>query len=160
MKDIQGYEGLYAITKDGQVWSYKSNRFLKPSTTNGEGTYLKVSLSKEGKVSKRYIHRLVAEAFIPNPENKPEVNHIDENKQNNCVSNLEWVTEKENANHGTRTQRVTAKISKPVRCVELDKVFPSQREAARQLDLSQGNITRACQNSARTVGGYHWEYVS
>ena len=103
MQDIKGYEGIYAVTEDGQVWSYRRKKFLKPYDT-GRG-YKKVDLYLKGKREKRYIHRLVAEAFIPNPENKPQVNHKDENKDNNSVGNLEWMTSKENNNYGTAKQR-------------------------------------------------------
>lgn len=105
MKDIQGYEGLYAITSCGKVWSYKSKRFLMPYK-HYKG-YLLVKLTKDG-IRKAYtVHRLVAEAYIPNPENKEQVNHKDENKANNCVNNLEWMTNKENANYGTRNERIS-----------------------------------------------------
>jgi len=93
MKDIQGYEKLYAITEDGCVWSHKSQKFLSPIKRR---EYLSVNLCKNGVIKKPYIHRLVAEAFIENLENKETVNHIDGNHHNNCVSNLEWMTMQEN----------------------------------------------------------------
>ena len=86
MKDIKDYEGLYAITEDGRIWSYRSNRFLKPYVRKG---YLRVKLYINGVEKDFSIHRLVAFAYLPNPDNLPEVNHKDENKQNNCVDNLE-----------------------------------------------------------------------
>ena len=105
MKDIKGYEGLYAITSCGKVWSYQSKRFLLPYKNN-KG-YLFVKLSKGG-IRKAYsIHRLVALNYIPNPENKEQVNHKDENKENNCINNLEWMTNYENCHYGTRNQRVS-----------------------------------------------------
>lgn len=110
MKDIQGYEGLYAITSCGRVWSYKSKRFLMPYKNN-KG-YLLIKLSKNN-VRKAYtIHRLVAEAYIPNPENKEQVNHKDENKENNCVNNLEWMTNEENGRYGTRLERISIALKK------------------------------------------------
>ena len=100
MKDIIGYEGQYAVTEDGKVWSYKTKRFLVTSVhRNG---YIKVSLWKNNKQKTYFMHRLVAEAFIPNPDNLPQVNHKDENKTNNCVSNLEWCTHKYNNNYGSK----------------------------------------------------------
>jgi hypothetical protein len=106
MKDIAGFERLYAITRDGRVWSYpKSNNrnkygcYMKQQLVrNG---YLAVQLRKDGMVFSTFVHRLVAEAFIPNPENKPQVNHKHEdgNKTRNVVDNLEWATNKENSDH-------------------------------------------------------------
>ncbi len=96
-KDIRGYEGLYQISSLGRVKSFYKNKILKPRVK--ENDYLIVSLYKEGKDKKFYIHRLVAEAFIPNPENKEYVNHKDFNKSNNSIGNLEWVTRIENFRH-------------------------------------------------------------
>lgn len=114
MKTIMGFEE-YLITTCGKVWSLKSKRFLK-NQTDRYGYYY-VHLQTKGKEKKYKIHRLVALAYIPNPENKPQVNHIDGNKLNNSVSNLEWVTAKENTEHAWKTglQKMTdeqrAKIS-------------------------------------------------
>jgi hypothetical protein len=91
-KDIAGYEGHYMVSNTGKVYSYKRKKVLSPSTQG----YHQVCLCKNGKVRSFHIHRLVAEAFIPNPENKPEVNHIDHNTDNNYADNLEWVTKFEN----------------------------------------------------------------
>lgn len=96
-KNIKGYEGLYQISSLGRVKSFYKNKILKPRVK--ENNYLIVSLYKEGKDKKFYIHRLVAEAFIPNTDNKEYVNHKDFNKSNNSVENLEWVTRSENFRH-------------------------------------------------------------
>ena len=157
MKDIAGFEGEYAITRDGRVWSYKSKRFLKP-LNNGIG-YYRVDLYKDKKIKRCLIHRLVAEAFIPNPDNKPQVNHLDECKSNNCVDNLEWATAKENSNYGTRTERSNKNSSKPVYCVELDRTFDGAAQAGRELGLCSNNITSYCKGIRKTVGGYHWKYA-
>ena len=153
MKDIKGYEGLYAVTEEGQVWSYRSNKFLS-SKYNRYG-YEQVILSNKGEQKTLSVHKLVAEAYIPNPDNKPQVNHKDENKANNNINNLEWVTAKENMNYGTRTQRT----QKSVYCVELDKTFNGIREAAKELNLHSTNITKVCKGKQKTTGGYHWRYV-
>lgn len=104
MKDIKGYEGLYGITSCGRVWSYRRQKFLA-SIVDSWG-YVRVNLSKEGKVKTYKIHRLVAEAYIPNPEGLRDVNHLDENKSNNSVNNLCWCSHKDNCNYGTRNQRI------------------------------------------------------
>ena len=95
-RDIAGIKG-YKISRNGEIFSMKQNRYMSPSD-NGYG-YLDISLPINGKDTHKYIHRLVAEAFIPNPENKEQVNHIDGNKHNNHLENLEWVTPLENAHH-------------------------------------------------------------
>ena len=105
MKDIKGYEGLYAVTEDGQVYGYKRKKFLKPIK---EWTgYYKVNLSKDSKVKAFKLHRLILETFSPveDMENL-DVNHIDEDKANNSLHNLEWINHKDNCNHGTRNERI------------------------------------------------------
>lgn len=151
MKDILNYEGLYAITSCGKVWSYKRQKFLKPQKRN-KG-YLFVILYKDGEEKKYAVHRLVAEAYIPNPDNKPQVNHRDENKEHNWVSNLEWMTNKENSNYGSHD------IRKSVYCVELNKEYESVREAAKQLGVSDSHISACCKGKQKTCGGYHWHYL-
>lgn len=94
MKDIKGFEGLYQITNEGQVYSIRKCKYLKPR--KDKDGYLQVNLYKDKKQYTRKIHRLVAEAFIDNPEGKAEVNHIDCQRDNNCVANLEWMTHREN----------------------------------------------------------------
>lgn len=103
MKDIIGFEGLYSITDQGNVWSYYTNKFLKPVL--GANGYLKVTLVKDGKKYTKAVHRLVAETFILNPDNLSLVNHKDENKMNNSVDNLEWCNHLYNSNYGTHPER-------------------------------------------------------
>jgi hypothetical protein len=102
-KDIEGYEGLYQVSNHGRVKSFKygKEKILKGSiTTKG---YLQVYLHKDNKIKRFNGHRLIAIHFIPNPDNKPQVNHIDGNKLNNNISNLEWNTQSENLNHAFDT---------------------------------------------------------
>ena len=156
MRDIKDYEGLYAITEDGNVYSYISKKYLKPTLDKG---YYRITLYKNGKIKRYLIHRLVAEAFIPNPDNLPCVNHLDEDKKNNCVSNLEWCSYEYNNNYGTRTERVSKKLFKSIYCIELDRTFDGATQAARELNLDQGSITKCCQGKRKTTGGFHFRYT-
>lgn len=153
MKDIQGFEGLYAITSCGKVWSYRSKKFLK-SNINRHG-YEYVVLSVGSKRKTFTIHKLVAEAYIPNPKGLQQINHKDENKQHNYINNLEWCDANYNMNYGSRTQ----KTRKRVYCVELDREFDGVRVAANELGMASTNISRACKNEQFTCRGYHWRYV-
>lgn len=163
MKDIKGFEGLYAVTSCGKVWSYRSQKFLKP-LLDKDG-YLRVNLRKNEKLSRFGIHRLVAEAYIPNLEGKPQINHKDEDKTHNYINNLEWVTQAENNKHGTRLGRVgesrkgkSSKV-KPIYCVELDRVFESQAQAVRELGVCSTTLNYALNGKRSKSGGYHWQYV-
>ncbi len=156
MRDIKGYEGLYAITSCGKVWSYKSNKFLKPYIAGAGYEY--VHLIKDNKKKNYRIHRLVAEAYIPNPNNLPEVNHKDEVKTNNWITNLEWCDRKYNVHYGTQIERARMTRGKKIYCKETDKVYNSQKEAAKELGLDQGNISKVCRGIFRQTGGYHFEF--
>ena len=114
-KDIKGYEGLYQVSNLGNVKSLpkgdgngNKERILKFDNSNKTNTttYLRVTLSGNGKTKRFSVHRLVAEAFIPNPDNKPHVNHIDNNGENNTVANLEWCTHSENMVHAQKQGRL------------------------------------------------------
>lgn len=160
-KDIEGYEGLYKVSNFGRVKRVTTGRILK----NGKnrGGYLYVNLCKQGVTSNKRIHRLVAQAFIPNPENKQDINHIDEDKTNNIVSNLEWTTRKENLNHGTHNNRVSRSLSIPIIAINLktgeSKEFCSGKECARQLGLNPGHITSVLKGRNKQTGGYIFEYA-
>ncbi len=150
--------GKYEITEAGEVYSYKTNKYLK-TTDNGRG-YKFITLYGNGRKNKHYIHRLVLETFKP-VENMEQLqcNHIDENKSNNNISNLEWCTAKENANSGTRNERSAKARSMKVYCRELDKIFNSMSEAARELDIKSGHICECCQGTRKTAGRMHWKYA-
>lgn len=157
MRDIAGYEGLYAVTSCGRVWSYRSKRFLK-SYKEGHG-YLKVDLCKNGERKKKKIHRLVLETYCPCENMKDlQVNHLDENKENNSLNNLEWCTAKENSNYGTRNKRSAAARSKKVRCIDTGIIYESTKEAERQTSINQGNISKACRGIYKTAGGKHFMF--
>ena len=157
MKDVKGYEGLYAVTSCGKVWSYINEKFLKPGVNN-DG-YLRVNLYKNGKYKSYAIHRLVAMAYLPNPENLPEINHKDENKTNNCLQNLEWCDRKYNINYGNCIERSSSKHKKPILQYDLDGNFirewPSATDVGREVRC---NIKECLRGRRKTAYGYKWVY--
>lgn len=171
-KDIKGYEGLYQISNQGRVKSVKKDLIMSPCIR--QHGYLAVQLFGRGGHPKRgfktfSIHRLVAEAFIPNPESKTEVNHINEDKTDNRVENLEWATRVENCNHGTLRGRKSEwmtnnpKRSRPVAQLTLDgeriATYPSIHEAYRVTGVYPDNIWRACNGVYSQAKGYMWRYI-
>lgn len=153
MKDVVGYEGLYAITSCGKVWSYKNECFMKPRTIrNG---YLQVGLRKNGERKFYYIHRLVAEAYLPNTENLPEINHKDENKANNCLQNLEWCDHKYNINYGTRTKKTKKPILQYTLNGEFVREWPSATDVRNE---ANGNICNCLKGRLPSAYGYIWKF--
>ena len=151
INEIKGFEDFegYGITSCGRVYSFKTKRFLKP-IKNNRG-YLQVQLTNGTQHKKTVkIHRLVALAYIPNPNNYDTVDHIDENKEHNYINNLRWMTREENKNRSW---------CKKVYCVELDKVFESAAAAARELGLDSSNISNVCNGKRNKTGGYHFQFV-
>ena len=138
MKDIRGYEGRYAVTEEGLVWSYLSKKFLSPAD-NGHG-YLFVKLIDEnGKSKNKRINRLVAESYIPNPEGKRDVEHKDNNRKNNNLSNLMWSTHKDNCNNENNNRKASRNKTKII-CVETGKIYKDQADAARAIGVCRYNI--------------------
>lgn len=159
-KDIPDFEGLYSINEYGQVLSLRKNRLLRPAID--KYGYLKVTLFKDGVPHYRTIHRLVAITYIDKPIGKDCVNHIDENKLNNHISNLEWVTIKENDNHGTRNTRMAkTKCRKPILQIKPDGSivkWSGSKEAARILNLNRANIERCLRGQGLTAYSCIWRY--
>lgn len=162
-KDIDGYEG-YQVSNLGRVRRFYKNgnvRILKPiSNKNG---YLIVTLYKNSSSKSCRVHRLVAKAFLENPNNLPQVNHKDENPSNNIVSNLEWCDAKYNINYGTRNEKVAEALSKVV--IQIDKntnviinIFPSMMEAHRETGCNQAHICNCCKGKRKSAGNYKWKY--
>ena len=167
-KDVVGFEGLYQVSNLGEVKSLISNKILSPSKKrNG---YLQVTLFKDGDRKYCLIHRLVAIAFIENPFDLPQVNHIDECKTNNCVWNLEWCSEKYNTNFGTGIERQVNKRKDKFklgnnkralkcRCIETNIEYECIKSASEATGITEGNISRCCRGIRKSAGGYHWEYI-
>ena len=148
MRDVVGYEGIYAVTSCGKVWSYKSKRFLTPED-NGRG-YLRVKLCKDGKEKKYMIHRLVAEAYIPNPENLPQVDHIDNDKTHNYINNLQWITNRDNCRKSH---------NKPILQYTIEGEFVREWSSAADVGKEvKGNICHCLKGKLKSAYGYIWKY--
>ena len=157
--EVEGFE-KYEVSNLGKVRNIKSGRVLKPFLTkNGYLMHLLYENNKH-KQKHLYLHRIIATAFIDNPGEKTQVNHIDENKTNNDLSNLEWCTVKENNIHGTRTKRVAEKLSQKVIQLDLnDNVlneFESMVQAGQETGVSRSNISSCCNGKLKSAGGYKW----
>lgn len=163
-KNIIGYEGLYQVSNLGRVRNSKGQ--ILTGYVNNKG-YQMVHLRTKTTDKLYSIHRLVAIHFISNPDDLPQVNHKNEIKTDNRVSNLEWCTHSYNVNYGTRNKRVSKTKrnntynTKAVRCVELKKTFPSTREASRKTGIDCSQISAVCNHKKnyKTAGGYHWYYI-
>lgn len=162
-KDVVGYEGLYQVSNLGRVKSLNYNRTGKEKIMKcgyDKDGYIRVLLTnnKKERIMKK-VHRLVAQAFIPNPYNLPMVNHKDENPSNNIVSNLEWCDAKYNNNYGNSV----IKRSKQILQIDITtniiiNIFPSMMEIQRKLNIPTSHICSCCKGRYKTSGGYKWSY--
>lgn len=185
-KDIEGYEGLYQISNLGRVYSFDRVIPSKAGSTmvrkakylvlcNRRGYVAVTLINLNSKKKQITVHRLVAQHFIDNPENKRCVNHIDGNKRNNRVDNLEWATDSENAQHAFKTGlkkptkpwlgKLNSHSCKPVAQYDLNgnllKVWPSSNEIQRQgVVRSPSGVTQACKGKLKTFNGFIWKYAS
>ena len=170
-KTINGYPN-YMISSMGNVKNIKTGKLLK--TRIGNNGYYTITLSKKGEIKKKDIHRLIAIAFIPNPENKPEIDHINTDKIDNRIENLRWVTHKENINnpisiskmkknqHLKNTFGAEHPLSKPILQFSMDGKLVRKWESAvdikKELDFNNCHISSCCKGKRKTANGYIWRY--
>ena len=159
---IKGYEGQYQVSDQGRVRSLKSGKERVLNPVSDKDGYLQVSLYKNGEQKKCKVHRLVAQTFIPNPNNLQEVNHKDEDKTNNYVQNLEWCDVKYNINYGTRTKRQAEKLSNPVLQYTKYGVFvrewKSTRDVERNLGYFHSYISNCCNGKCKSAYDFIWKF--
>ena len=163
------YEGLYQVSNLGNILSLNYRNTGRAELMNpweDKDGYLKIGLRKNRKTDFILVHRLVAQTFLPNPDNLPQVNHKDENKANNRVENLEWCDGKYNHNYGTINQRISkantnGKLSKPVLQLsltgELIREYPSANECGRN-GFERSGVIRCCNGKQKTHRGFRWMY--
>ena len=170
------FTGLYQVSNLGNVRSMNySGKVGNVKTLKGykrNDGYIHISISYNGKITNFFVHRLVANAFIPNPDNLKQVNHKDENKANNNVENLEWCDSEYNINYGTRTDKCRGKHkgqsenmkrernprARKVVCIETNMIFNTIIEASEYYNISKNSIANCVRGASKTAGGYHWRY--
>ena len=147
----------YSITDNGDVYTNAGLKLKQEITNNG---YARVSLSNESVKHKRLsVHRLVADAFIPNPDNLPQIDHINEIKTDNRAENLRWCTPIDNLNHSRVIDKASVAKFTKVRCITTGTIYNSIKEAADAFGLYHANIVACCNGRRNTCGGMEWEYV-
>lgn len=165
-RDIPGFEKKYQVSNMGRVKSlnYRHTgkiQILKPGK-NTKG-YSYVNLCKDGKPQSYQVHRLVAQAFLPNPNNLSQVNHINEIKTDNRVDNIEWCDCKYNINYGSHNQRMAETQSIPVAQFTKDEklvaIYYGATEAERQTGVNSSHISECCRGKLKSAGGFVWKYV-
>lgn len=160
-KDIQGYEGKYQVSNLGRVKSLRGNKLLKLSERTG---YLRVALTINYNCKFFSVHRLVAECFLPNINNLPQVNHKDGIKTNNNMLNLEWCTNKENVRHAWKNNLCNNNLRKNRQILQLDengnvlKVWERFSEIEENLKITRKNICSCCHGKRKRAGGYIWKF--
>lgn len=167
-RDVPGFEGYFQISNKGNVKRLSrvvnGKVYIESIVQPNIGRYIQVSLSANGKRRRFLVHRLVAMAFISNPNEYGYVNHIDENKHNNHVDNLEWCTQKHNCNHGTRTARIKSNMPQNKKVIQLTMdgefvaEYPTIQDAARQTRICAGHICDVCKGNREFANGFKWRY--
>lgn len=153
---VNGFSTTYFITEDGKCFNSSTNKFLK-GQYNKENFYLTYNLKLPNGANKRlYAHRLVAQAFVPNPLKKPEIRHKDGNKANNCTTNLEWVAD---SKHHRPTPGVGKCVGQFSKEGELIRVFSSTCEAAKFVSGCSSHVGECCRGKAKSYKGYVWKYI-
>lgn len=171
-RDITGYEGLYQASDLGRIKSlerkvktkngYRIVREKILKTSKDKNGYLLVNLHKNNKMKTHRVHRIIAQTFIPNHENLPQINHIDENTTNNSVNNLEWCSLVYNINYGTGIYRRSEKSKKKVCQYDLNgnyiQTWNSIKDAGCKLNIQHANISACCKGKLKQTGNYIWKY--
>ena len=157
-KDIEGYDGLYQVSDKGRVKSLKFGKenLLKPRKT--PKGYLQVHLCKNGETKWCYLHRLVAQSFLSNNNNLPQINHKNEDKIDNRVENLEWCDARYNNTYGTRTDKCLKPVIQYSKSGEFIKEWKSVTDVENELKIYHSNISACCRGKLKSAGGYVWKY--
>ena len=164
--DVIGFEGLYKVSENGTIYTFsnRNGKYNYPLKQNfDKDGYKYVKLFKDGKYYNARVNRVVAQAFIPNPENKPIVNHIDFNRVNNNVWNLQWTTEKENVQHSVKAGRYSNQKCKKVISIDKNgnkKLYSSITNAEKETGALVPNIIKVCKGIRKSANGYKWFYAN
>lgn len=155
VKQIKDFPNYY-VDKFGNVFNINGYKLKQEETNNG---YLRVSLNNDKIKHKHFlVHRLVAEHFIPNPNNYKQVNHRDYNKKNNTIENLEWCSPLENLKYSNIIEKAAKAKMRKVKCNETGEIFESIKEACEKYGLHHSNIIACCNKKRKKCGGYTWSY--